>query len=125
MAELFNLYMVDKKQIVGSIELEGVKCKLVFGSGESEKQLEFKSLKNVVINCTTKNEAVRVCTLASKLNEKFKSDIYDLQTKWGVYKEATGYDFYKGCCSDLLLFEQQGYTIHSAKWFLDNFKIKD
>ena len=125
MAELFNIYMVDKKQIVGSIETDGVKCKLVFGDSEPEKQLTFKSLENVAINCTSKNEAVRVCTLASKLNDKFKSEMYGLQTKWGIYKGDTCYDLYKGTVSSLLLFEQKGYTIHSAQWFLDNFKIKE
>ena len=43
MAELFNLYMEDRKTIKGSISLDGVKCTLTFGE-TSKNEITDKKL---------------------------------------------------------------------------------
>ena len=140
MAELFNLYMEDKKQIVASVEMDGVKCKLVFGEehpsiceGEvsnvrKEQTNNTEPLKNAVIHCKTEKEAIECCNLADKLGFKWLSG-YDGRftdlTHWEDYREDTAYDFYEGTYGHFDECKTFGCKIHSAQWFIDNFKIKD
>ena len=140
MSELFNLYVENKKQIVASVEMDGVKCKLVFEEehpsiceGEvstvRKKQTNnTEPLKNVVIHCKTEKEAIECCNLADKLGFKwlygYDGRFTDL-THWEDYREDTAYDFYEGTYGHFDECKNSGCKIHSAQWFIDNFKIKD
>ena len=129
MAELFNLYMEDKKQIVASVEMDGVKCKLVFGEDSNvckEQPKDTVSLEKVVIHCRTKNEALKCCSLADKLGFKWRDgDSFTEENMWRFYESNTCYLFEDGGFCDKPWYINEGYEVKSAQWFIDNFKIKE
>ena len=137
MAELFNIYMVDRKNIKGSISLDGVKCTLTFGETSKKKitdkkVMTIKDLKGIAIHCKTREESDKFLKKADSFGLKWgrsspcKTIILE---NWETYKEETCYcindeDFGLEY-DDVEYFKERKYTIKSAKWFLDNFKIKD
>lgn len=90
--------------------------------------MNLKYLENIAIHCKTEDEAVECCELANHLGWTWcQGDSYvDTDNLWScLYKEDTCYNFEKGTYESLSYYEFCGYTIKSASWFLDNFKIKD
>jgi len=137
MAELFNLYMEDRKNIKGSISLDGVKCTLTFGETSKneitdKKVMKLDDLKGVVINCKTKKESDRVLTLFDKLGVKWGSTSLCSESHlniWNGYNGGTCYTLFgydnKFGYSDITYFKGKNYVIKSAQWFLDNFTPKE
>ena len=129
MAELFNLYMDDKKQIVASVEMDGVKCKLTFGEeivNKPKSKLAIEYLRNIAINFKTEKEVEQCCMIADKLGLRWHNgDSYASNGLVGPYNSQTCYNFLEGTYCYVDFYKKKGYTIKSAQWFIDNFKIKD
>ena len=127
MAELFNLYMEDRKNIKGSISLDGVKCTLTFGENSKKeitdkKVMKLDDLKGVAINCKTIEQASKCCELASNLGLKWSSGMsFNEELFWRDYREETCYDFSNGEYAYASYYIEDGKEIKSAEWFLDNF----
>ena len=88
--------------------------------------MELKDLKNIAIHCETEEQAELCCELADKFGWKRNSgSSYAASSNcWWWYKGNTCYSFYNGTYSDIDTYKNSGYTINSANWFLENFKIK-
>lgn len=131
MAELFNLYMEDRKNIKGSISLDGVKCTLTFGENSKKeitdkKVMKLDDLKGVAINCKTIEQASKCCELASNLGLKWSSEEdYNEKCYWEDYREEMCYDFANGEYAPVQYYKEDGKEIKSAQWFLDNFTPKE
>ena len=137
MAELFNLYMEDRKNIKGSISLDGVKCTLTFGETSKKKitdkkVMTIKDLKGIAIHCKTREESDNFLKKADSFGLKWgisspcKTIILE---NWETYKEETCYcindeDFGLEY-DDVEYFKERKYTIKPAKWFFDNFTPKE
>lgn len=88
--------------------------------------MEIEDLNYIVINCTTRNEAIACCKLADTLGWKWCSEkSYAEQDLWEIYEEKTCYSFSRGEYCNLEYYEDMGYTVKSSEWFLDNFSIKE
>lgn len=137
MAELFNLYMEDRKSIKGSISLDGVKCTLNFGETSKKKITDKKVMAidclrgPIAIRCKTKDESDKFLKLVDKLGIKWgeipAGSEFALK-QWNLYGDKTCYEYdYFGSISycDMSYFEEKHYTIKSPKWFFDNFKPKE
>ena len=131
MAELFNLYMEDRKNIKGSISLDGVKCTLNFGETSKKKitdknVMTINDLEGIAIHCKTKVQALKCCQLANKLGWKLSSGIsFNDELFWEDYREEMCYDFANGEYAPVQYYEEDGKEIKSAQWFLDNFTPKE
>ena len=127
MAELFNLYMEDRKNIKGIISLDGVKCTLAFGETSKNKitdknVMTINDLECIAIHCKTKVQALKCCQLANKLGWKWSSEEdYNEKSYWEDYREEMCYDFANGEYATVPYYEEDGKEIKSAQWFLDNF----
>ena len=142
MAELFNLYMEDRKNIKGSISLDGVKCTLNFGETSNDKVADKKEinekkvttiedLRGIVIRCKTKKESNKFLRIIDKLGIEWDGASpcnKERLNAWYQYEDRTCYIIFGisgfGYCNDVY-FKSDGYTIKSAKWFFDNFKPKE
>ena len=131
MSELFNLYMEDRKNIKGSISLDGVKCTLTFGETSKKKITDKKvmtinDLEGIAIHCKTKEQALKCCKLANKLGWKWSSGIsFNDELFWEDYREETCYKFSDGEYAYAAYYKEDGIKIKSSKWFLDNFTPKE
>ena len=137
MAELFNLYMEDRKTIKDSISLDGVTCNLSFGETSNDnvtdkKVMTIEDLKGIAINCKTKDESDKFLKKADSFGLKWgnRSPYETIILKnWETFKGKTCYcindeDFGLGY-DDIEYFKERKYTIKSAQWFLYNFTPKE
>ena len=81
-------------------------------------------LKNIVILCKTEEDANKILKIANKLGWQAKDNtIYnEIGNGWFLYEDETCYSFYDGGRINLQDAKQEGYTVHSIKWFLKKYK---
>ena len=84
--------------------------------------MDIEKLKGVAIHCKTENEAIECCNLADKLGYFWSSgDRFSCFNWWCILKGETCYNFTEGAYLYKDWYIDNGYKIHSAKWFLKNF----